>query len=83
MAVGARVALCPQVEQGVGNKQHRQKHADPRAHHQRELPKGIDQQIKLQHQSKAEGEKAIISSLSTKATEIDSQITQNQKRNNS
>lgn len=70
MAVGAGVALCPQVEQGVGNKQHRQKHADPRAHHQRELPKGIDQQIKLQHQSEAEGEKAIISSLSTKATEI-------------
>lgn len=49
------LGLHPQVEEGVGDQQHRQEHADPRAQHQRELSKRIDQQVKVQHRS--EGEK--------------------------
>lgn len=48
--VTAGLGLWPQVEQGVGNQQHRQEHADPRAHHQRDLSERIDQQVKVQHQ---------------------------------
>ncbi len=54
VTVRPRLGLWPQVELGVGNQQHRQEHADPRAHHQRELSKRIDQQVKVQHQSEAE-----------------------------
>lgn len=49
--VTTRLALGPQVEQGEGNQQHRQKHANPCAHHQGELSKRVDQQVKIQHQS--------------------------------
>lgn len=48
-----RLSLWPQVEQSIGNQQHRQEHADPCAHHQRELSKCIDQQVKVQHQPEA------------------------------
>ncbi|TNN89248.1 hypothetical protein EYF80_000536 [Liparis tanakae] len=51
--LGVRVrpslGLCPQVEQRVRDQQHGQEHADPRAHHQGELSKRIDQQVKVQH----------------------------------
>lgn len=50
--VAPRLALGPQVEQAEGNQQHRQKHANPRAHHQGDLSKGIDQQVEIQYQSK-------------------------------
>lgn len=53
--VTTRLALGPQVEQGEGNEQHGQKHANPRAHHQGELSKCVDQQVKIQHQSKTTG----------------------------
>lgn len=51
VTVTPRLGLWPQVEQGVRNQQHRQEHADPRAHHQRDLSKCIDQQVKVQNQS--------------------------------
>lgn len=56
--VRPRLGLGPQVEQGVGNQQHRQEHADPRADHQRELSKCVDQQVKFQHQSEAKKKKS-------------------------
>lgn len=49
--VTAGLGLWPQVEQGVGNQQHRQEHADPCAHHQGDLAERINQQVKVQHQS--------------------------------
>lgn len=50
VAVAPRLGLGPQVEQSVGNHQHREEHADPRAHHQGNLSKGIDQQVEVQNQ---------------------------------
>lgn len=50
VAVTPWLGLWPQVEQNVGNHQHREEHADPRDHHQRNLSKRIDQQVEVQHQ---------------------------------
>lgn len=63
MTIKPRLGLRPQVEQGVGNHQHRQEHADPCAHHQRDLSKRIDQQVKVQHQSEAKGDKVEMRNL--------------------
>jgi len=53
VSVRPRLGLCPQVEQRVRDQHHGQEHADPRANHQGELSKCIDQQVKVQHQSEA------------------------------
>lgn len=52
VAMTPRLAMGPQVEHGEGNQQRRQKHAYPRAHHQRDLSKCVDQQVEIKHQSK-------------------------------
>lgn len=44
------LGLWPQLEQTERNHQRREEHADPRAHHQRNLSKRIDQQVEVQHQ---------------------------------